>query len=311
MRISVVDPIDRAFGHMSQVCFKPFHPGKWFALGFTAWLAGLGEAAGGVHFQFPNFGGSGGPSPFDAIGRWIEAHLTLFLVLAGVLFVVGVAAWMLMLWLSSRGKFMFIDNIIHNRAAIGQPWSTFARVGNQLFILRLLVVLVGFLGVVLVGGISLAIASPDLMAHELRPAGVVAIIVASLGMVLLVLAAAVVTFVIEHFIVPAMYLFDISPAQAWRRVRQEILPANTGKIVLYLLMNIALGIGVGTLAMMVMCATCCIAALPYIGTVILLPVAVFLRSYNLHFVSQFGGDWTIFEWSATPAPGKDPGRGGP
>jgi hypothetical protein len=47
------------------------------------------------------------------------------------------------------------------------------------------------------------------------------------------------------------------------------------------------------------CATCCLAALPYIGTVILLPVFVCLRAYGLLFIRQFGPDYDV--WAAIPA----------
>lgn len=42
------------------------------------------------------------------------------------------------------------------------------------------------------------------------------------------------------------------------------------------------------------CLTCCLAALPYIGTVILLPVYVCLRGYGLFFIRQFGPDYDVF-----------------
>ena len=49
--------------------------------------------------------------------------------------------------------------------------------------------------------------------------------------------------------------------------------------------------------MIVLC-TCCIAgcflAIPYIGTVLLLPVLVFTRAYSLHFLAQFGPDYDVF-----------------
>jgi len=42
------------------------------------------------------------------------------------------------------------------------------------------------------------------------------------------------------------------------------------------------------------CATCCIAAVPYIGTVILLPVFVLLRLFSLLFLRQFGPDYDVW-----------------
>jgi hypothetical protein len=49
---------------------------------------------------------------------------------------------------------------------------------------------------------------------------------------------------------------------------------------------------------LVTCLTCCLAALPYIGTVIVLPVPVFFRSFSLLFLRQFGADWDV--WSKIP-----------
>ena len=42
------------------------------------------------------------------------------------------------------------------------------------------------------------------------------------------------------------------------------------------------------------CLTCCLAALPYVGTVFFLPFLVFVRSYSLYFMEQFGPQWTFF-----------------
>ena len=49
----------------------------------------------------------------------------------------------------------------------------------------------------------------------------------------------------------------------------------------------------------VTCATCCIAAIPYVGTVILLPIFVLLRSFSLLFLRQFGPEYDVWA-SFTP-----------
>ena len=51
MSISVTDPIGRAINRAKYITFQPFDIGKWFVLGFIAWLAALGEGGG--------FGGGG------------------------------------------------------------------------------------------------------------------------------------------------------------------------------------------------------------------------------------------------------------
>ena len=49
--------------------------------------------------------------------------------------------------------------------------------------------------------------------------------------------------------------------------------------------------------------TCCIVLLPYVGTVILLPVWVLYRAYGIEFLAQFHPDFDLFMSSTVmPAP---------
>jgi hypothetical protein len=65
-------------------------------------------------------------------------------------------------------------------------------------------------------------------------------------------------------------------------------------------MKIVIAIAIGILAFLACCFTCCLALLPYLGTVILLPLFVFQRSYSLCFLEQLGPDWSLFP--ANPLP---------
>ena len=66
----------------------------------------------------------------------------------------------------------------------------------------------------------------------------------------------------------------------------------------------------GLLVFAVVIATCCIAgclmALPYLGTVLLLPVLVFNRAYALHYLAQFGPTFDVFAPTAPAAPAGAP-----
>jgi len=55
-----------------------------------------------------------------------------------------------------------------------------------------------------------------------------------------------------------------------------------------------LGERIRIIAALMICLTLCLAALPYLGSVILLPLTVFLRSYSLYFIEQFGSEWRVF-----------------
>ena len=48
---------------------------------------------------------------------------------------------------------------------------------------------------------------------------------------------------------------------------------------------------------------CCLAALPYLGTVLLLPVPTFKRAFSLFYLRQFGPDFDLFV--SEPVPSED------
>lgn len=50
--VSVTVPLSQALDHVKHVLFQPFDLGKWFVIGFCAWLAFLGEGGGGFHGNF-------------------------------------------------------------------------------------------------------------------------------------------------------------------------------------------------------------------------------------------------------------------
>ena len=52
MNISVTAPLEQALRRAKLITFQPFDVSKWFALGFTAWLATLGEGGMGFNFNF-------------------------------------------------------------------------------------------------------------------------------------------------------------------------------------------------------------------------------------------------------------------
>ncbi len=47
LHISVVDPVIPAIERVKTILFRPFDLGKWFVIGFCAWLAGQTRPGGG------------------------------------------------------------------------------------------------------------------------------------------------------------------------------------------------------------------------------------------------------------------------
>jgi hypothetical protein len=69
---------------------------------------------------------------------------------------------------------------------------------------------------------------------------------------------------------------------------------------LYCLFWIVLALASAMVGCVAACATCCIVAIPYVGTVILLPVFVLLRSFSLLFLRQFGPEYDVWTTSMPP-----------
>jgi hypothetical protein len=112
-------------------------------------------------------------------------------------------------------------------------------------------------------------------------------------------AFAVVVNLIIYFMPPVMYTRRCSPGDAARSILRLILD-DPVPFILFILFMIALWIGWIMVGCLVTCLTCCLASLPYIGTVLVLPVPVFFRTFSLLFLRQFGADWDV--WSKIPAP---------
>jgi hypothetical protein len=102
---------------------------------------------------------------------------------------------------------------------------------------------------------------------------------------------------ISHFMIAVMYRRRCRTGEAFRAAL-SLIANYPGEITFYCLFWIMLGIASAIAACATVLATCCIALIPYIGTVILLPLFVCLRAFGLRFIRQFGPDYDV--WAAMP-----------
>jgi hypothetical protein len=308
--VSVTAPVGLAIEHVKRMLFRPFDLGKWFVVGFCAWLALLTEGGGGgrMNFNFPlgeRRGGQVDPAAeFAKAKEYVLANLNWIVPVAIVVLVLALAVGVLLLWLSSRGKFMFLHCVALNRAEVAAPWNHYGRQANSLFTVRLLLALAGT-----------ALALPLLavvgwMAFRMfRANGVLGpelawAILAGLGFFVACLVFGIIGKLLDDFVVPLMALRHLRCREACREF-WGMLRARPGDFGLYLLFSVVLGIALGVITIVVLLCTCCfclLAALPYIGTVILLPLFVFSRSYSLFYFAQFGPAFDVFAQLAPPAP---------
>ncbi len=135
IKLSVIEPISPAIEKMMEILFRPFDLGKWFIIGFCAWLAYLSQ--GGFNFHgFPGQSRHGDYSP-QHIEHFFLSAMPLIIILISIGIVVGLVLFIVCLWLSSRGQFMFLHCVAKNKAEVKVPWYRFREQGNSLFLFRL------------------------------------------------------------------------------------------------------------------------------------------------------------------------------
>jgi len=292
-KIEIFKPFGDAFELMKKILFQPFDAKKWFIIGFAAWLANLG--GGSFNYQY---------NRREDVQKLREAisqipHSILVTGVCVLIFVVLVLI-VLFAWLRARGRFMFIDCIVKNRGAIAQPWHDFRKEGNSYFLFSLVVGLALFVFALLLSVPFILLVNKGryyfFIHRDQLNVYLIAVIAAWVfAVILFVLAWSL----IASFMTPVMYRRRCRAYEAVRAVI-KLVAANPGEILLYCLFLIVLAMAAAIVACLVTCATCCIAAIPYIGTVILLPVFVLLRSFSLLFLRQFGPEYDV--WSGFVPP---------
>ncbi|MDF1823178.1 MAG: hypothetical protein P1U68_00960 [Verrucomicrobiales bacterium] len=298
--IEFVTPSKRAFERMKDILFRPFDMQKWFILGFSAWLATLVEGGGSS-----GSGGGGDTSGFETddfslsdtlskMSSWIQEHLMIILIIGGVVLLLIAVVVVALTWVQSRGKLMFIDNVMNNRARISEPWKDFRGPANSLFVWLLVYGGIVFLSLTLLIGCALFTAWP-MMKSGSFDTGTIPVFV-GLGAILIAmsLAAAYINVLLENFIIPLMHHDRICTTEAWKRFL-SLHSRRTGSFVLFFLWTLLLRTASAFIILALVLGTCCIALIPliipYLGTVILLPVFVFFRLLGPEFLKQFGDEF--------------------
>ncbi len=295
---------------MVTILFRPFNIGKWFALGFSAWLATLGESGGSFNSGPGGSSGSGDPGTLSVDGMltgieeaWASAQEFLqqygAILIGGLVAVIlaGVAVGIVLLWLRSRGKFMLLDNVLRNEAEVTEPWTIWKGHANSLFRWSLVYGLVCL--VITLGLLSLSwplVIKPCVEARAFVPS----IWSGVFTLVLVFGVFGLVTFYINHFlndfIIPIMYRHDMTAMEAWRKFL-GLYHENMGRFLKYGLFLMVLQLAAGLMILVAVVVTCfvagCLMAIPYIGTVLLLPVSVFFRLYGVEYLAQYGGDFVV------------------
>jgi hypothetical protein len=301
-QIEVIKPFSDAFPLTKRILFQPFDLKKWFVIGFGAWLSHLGAS---FNYNYNGRSDWRNMPAFQGIRDFIDQIPSWVLVSGIAILISFICAFVIVCtWLRARGRFMFIDCLVKNRGAIIEPWREFRSEGNSYFFFALVTGLIVAL-VVGLAGLPFLIPIVRGMPFTEHTFYLISVIVVwAVVFVVLVFGWTV----ISHFMIPVMYRRRCRASEGFR-IAATLIVDYPGEITLYCLFWIVIGIASMIVACATILATCCIALIPYIGTVIMLPIFVCLRAFGLLFIRQFGTDydvWTGISEPLTPSVPKPP-----
>ncbi len=304
MEIAYFEPLSRAVKRTRAALFTPFDLHKWLVVGFNAFLAGLadwnngsGGSRGRGHMSFREF--------FDLPRRgweWLTSHPGWFLAIGFITAIVVVLA-VVILWLSSRGAFMFLDNVVRDKAEVAVPWRNYARAGNSLFVWRLVFSLIA-LALFAAFGVAFFATGAGLYGRtRFSPLPIPWIALMAAVLLLLIIVAGYISLFLKDFVAPLMYKNGVAATQGWSLFlalfnRHPLAFIGYGLFVFVLLIAFVI------VVIMAGLVTCCIGwfllVIPYIGTVVTLPFWYALRAFSLEFLAQFGPDYALLPPAAVP-----------
>jgi hypothetical protein len=297
-KIEIFEPFGAAYEVMKTILFKPFDAMKWLTIAFAAFLSGAW--GGGLNFNPSRFGDGdwkyrstthGFTSTDWSMPSWGIAAL----IVVGLLILVVI---LVLMWISSRGRFIFTDCVVKNRGAIAEPWSEYRREGNSYFLFS---IVVGFIALVVVGLLVLVVAVPmGLFAADRGSTGLgvsAMIIFIVIGLIWVVFS--IFFALVSQFMVPVMYRRRCSAREAFVDVARLVL-GRPGPFILLALFGLVLVIALAIVGTIVACVTCCIGGLPYVSTVLLLPGILWLFAFKLLFLRQFGDQYDVWATLAVP-----------
>lgn len=304
MNISFSIPLSDAWARMKKALFQPFNINKWFVLGFTAFLAGLADGGSGgsgggnrsgYNFQGDNVASKIFDFPQTAHNWLLDNPLWFVLIIFGIclIFVLSIV----FIWLSSRGKFMFLSNVVQDKAEISIPWKEYRKEGNSLFWWRLIYSYLVFFLVILYMVYSF-LDLREIYYENLTLSGqILHIFTLVIGFILVIIVTSYISLFLNDFVVPIMIKNRIGVNAAWGKFL-TLFSRHAGYFIIYGLFILVLGILVVISIIIFGLVTCCLGfillVIPYISSVVLLPVSYTFRAFSVEFLQQFGEEYQLF-----------------
>jgi hypothetical protein len=317
-RMPVTDLIGLGMARTEGMLFGPIVKRKWLTIGVAAWFATINEWRGlgfSLHVV-PHYVLDVMADP-TAFAQMLETQLTRVLLILSAITLVLFCIYLAFRWVSCRGQFMLLEAVVNGGLVVKESWRRHRELGNSLLKFRIGWDLLVFNLFLLVGVIAAALVWPDfrpmLDGHEFRFSSWswAAMSVGILGMVVVGLFATVAAMFIDHVMVPVMFVRKLPAKAAFRHSRRELLWPHKKAVLVLLVMMLAMGMVHGAVmsaaSIALILVTCglggVLMAIPVLSllpvypmVVVALPLDVFMRTYCLRFLEQFGEEYRV-EWA--------------
>jgi hypothetical protein len=251
-RMDVGQAFGPAYNRTIAVLFRPFQFRKWLALGFVSLLS----SGGGFSLNLPSPGQEPGNSgPQDYWTAWLAHHIPLIAALTIAFFVLAI----LLAWVCSVLRFVYMDQITRNSGAIREPFARLKKLGTSYFLWQLVCALVALL---VIGALVMLIMWSFVMVPTSPVAAKILAVVAAAAIGLpFIFLAILAAWLADEFVTAAMYARGIKVVQAWGVVL-HVLGMNVGQTVLYLLLLMAIGLGIAMASLFAVLLTGLVVAIP-------------------------------------------------
>lgn len=305
--ISCTAAVEHAWERMKTLLFKPFSLKTWLLLAWCAWLANFGNGFNfNVNVDMPaplensfNEYSAGNKEPLNELIRSAIEKITdpkIILIAVAVILLVAIIS-LALIWVRSVSEFVFLDNLINRTGKFRQPFKKYSSLGTSSFWWRLIfsigsglfmLMAVALPLVLSIGWIQQCISEKTFTMPDAIPmTGILLAFALSMFAALIIV---LIDFFFTEFIVPIMYLKGAKSMES-SLVFWDMLRAHAWTFTKYVLLSFVLRLASGLIIIIAILASCCLLAIPlaipYVGTVVMLPILVFFRLFGLELLNQF------------------------
>ena len=295
VNVSPIDAAQQALQHTRRQLF-PFRFERWLALGFAAFLDQCGRTQTGFSTGFP--GGPSGPhggehAPGEVLSQaaaWLGAHVMLVMAIAAVALVLILCFTALVLWINSRGVFIYLDAVATGRADVSRPWREHAAKADSYFAWSFGLSLGALTGIIL-----MVVTAAIVVFRVVRGQGgfgaslVVALVVLGSLLLIFVLAFALASVALRDFVAPLQMRTGLS-CGACIGLFLGLLRQYPGALVVYVLLKLVFFVALAFVVTVAACVTCCCALVPVVTQTLLQPAFYFERAWPLFLLRPMGYD---------------------